>query len=206
MAIVITGPRSLPGWQGADSEAMDFFDIKGIIVSLMNQLHIDFHVEPGKHPSLHPGKCARLLVGENQLGIFGELHPLVHEQYDFSSFPILVAELNMDMLVGLIPDRYDMQPVPAYPPVLEDLAVIVDENIPAENVADVIRQGAGRLVTNITLFDVYRGGQIGKGKKSLAYSLTYQSADKTLTDNDVAQVRQRIIRRLDQELGAKLRT
>ena len=206
LAMVITGPRSLPGWQGADTEPMDFYDLKGIIVSLMDQLHIDFHVEPGEHPSLHPGKCARLLVGENQLGIFGELHPLVHEQYDFSSFPILAAELNMDMLVGLIPDRYDMQPVPAYPPVLEDLAVIVDENIPAEKVADVIRQGAGRLVTNITLFDVYRGSQIGKDKKSLAYSLTYQSADKTLTDNDVAQVRQRIIRRLDQELGAKLRT
>jgi phenylalanyl-tRNA synthetase beta chain len=69
----------------------------------------------------------------------------------------------------------------------------------------VIQQGGGRIVTNITLFDVYRGEQIGKGKKSLAYSLTYQSADKTLTDNDVSQVRQRIIRRLDQELGAKLR-
>ncbi len=206
LALVITGPRSLPGWQGADTEAMDFYDLKGIIVSLMDQLHIDYHIAPGEHPSLHPGKCARLLAGENQLGIFGELHPLVHEQYDFSSFPIMAAELNMDMLVGLIPDRYDMQPVPAYPPVLEDLAVIVDENIPAEKVAEVIRQGAGRLVTNITLFDVYRGNQIGRDKKSLAYSLTYQSTEKTLTDKDVAQIRQRIIRKLDQELGAKLRT
>ena len=77
--------------------------------------------------------------------------------------------------------------------------------LPAGRVAEVIKQAAGRIVTDITLFDVYRSEQIGKGKKSLAYSLTYQSADKTLTDNDVAQIRQRIIRRLDQELGAKLR-
>jgi phenylalanyl-tRNA synthetase beta chain len=111
----------------------------------------------------------------------------------------------MDLLVSLIPDRYEMQPVFAYPPVLEDLALVVDEEIPAGRVADLIQQAGGRIVTNITLFDVYRGEQIGKGKKSLAYSLTYQSSDKTLTDNDVAQLRQRIIRRLDQELGARLR-
>jgi phenylalanyl-tRNA synthetase beta chain len=84
--------------------------------------------------------------------------------------------------------------------------VVVNEDIPAERVAEVIKMGAGRILTNINLFDVYRSDQIGEGKKSLAYSLTYQSADKTLTDNDVAQIRQRIIRRLDQELGAKLRT
>jgi len=82
----------------------------------------------------------------------------------------------------------------------------VDDEIPAGRIAEVIQQGGGQIVANITLFDVYRGEQIGKGKKSLAYSLTYQSAEKTLTDNDVAQVRQRIIRRLDQELGAYLRT
>jgi phenylalanyl-tRNA synthetase beta chain len=98
-----------------------------------------------------------------------------------------------------------MQPVPAFPPVLEDLALVVEENIPAERVAEVIKLGAGRIVTNITLFDVYRSEQIGKGKKSLAYSLTYQSADKTLTDNDVAQVRGRIVRQLEQDLGARLR-
>jgi phenylalanyl-tRNA synthetase beta chain len=98
-----------------------------------------------------------------------------------------------------------MQPVPAFPPVLEDLALVVEENIPAERVAEVIKLGAGRIVTNITLFDVYRSEQIGKGKKSLAYSLTYQSVDKTLTDNDVAQVRGRIIRQLEQDLGARLR-
>jgi phenylalanyl-tRNA synthetase beta chain len=205
LAIALTGPRSLSGWQKADTEPMDFYDLKGIIISLMEELHINVEVEPAEYPTFHPGKCARIVVGEQQIGVFGELHPLVHEHYDFSSNPVLVAELNMDLLVTMIPDLYDMQPVSAYPPVLEDLALVVDEGVPASRVADLIRLGGGRMVTNITLFDVYRSEQIGKGKVSLAYSLTYQSTDKTLTDNDVAQVRQRILRRLDQELGAKLR-
>jgi phenylalanyl-tRNA synthetase beta chain len=172
----------------------------------MEELHIDFHVELTDHPTFHPGKCARLLVGEQQFGVFGELHPLVHEHYDFSSNPVVAADINLDLLVALIPERYAMQAVPAFPPVLEDLALVVDEDIPAGRVAEVIKQGSGRILASITLFDVYRSDQIGKGKKSLAYSLTYQSTDKTLTDNDVAQIRQRIIRRLDQELGAKLRS
>jgi phenylalanyl-tRNA synthetase beta chain len=171
----------------------------------MNELHISFRVEPADHPTFHPGKCARLLVGEHRMGVFGELHPQVHEQYDFSPSPVLAADLNLDLLVSLIPERYEMQPVPAFPPVLEDLALVVDENIPAGRVAEVIMLAGGRMVTDTVLFDVYRGDQIGKGKKSLAYSLTYQSTDKTLTDHDVSQIRQRIIRRLEQELGAILR-
>ncbi|HEX9091117.1 MAG TPA: phenylalanine--tRNA ligase subunit beta, partial [Anaerolineales bacterium] len=206
LAIVLTGPRSLPSWQEADAGSMDFYDLKGILTGLMQELHIVCRVEPAEHPTFHPGKCAHLLVGERQVGVFGEVHPLVHEHYDFTSSPVIAADLNLDLLISLTPALYDMQPVPAYPPVLEDLAIVVDDEIPAGRIAEVIKQGGGQIVANITLFDVYRGEQIGKGKKSLAYSLTYQSAEKTLTDNDVAQVRQRIIHRLDQELGAYLRT
>jgi phenylalanyl-tRNA synthetase beta chain len=205
LAIVLTGPRSLPGWQKQTDEVMDFYDLKGVISELMKELHVNFLVAPAEHPTFHPGKSARILVGEQQIGVFGELHPLVHERYDFSPNPVLAADINLDLLISLIPERYEMQPVPAFPPVLEDLAVVVDEKIPAGQVAGVIKQAAGRIMTDITLFDVYRSDQIGTGKKSLAYSLTYQATDKTLTDSDVAQIRQRIIRRLDQELGAKLR-
>jgi phenylalanyl-tRNA synthetase beta chain len=206
LSIVLTGPRKLPGWQKADTTPMDFYDLKGVLAGLMNVLHIDFRAEPCDHPSFHPGKCACLMVGEQKIGVFGELHPLVHAQYDLSSDPVEAADINMDLLLGLIPEGYAMQPVPAFPPVLEDLAIVVDEAIPAENIAKVIKQSGGRIVANLTLFDVYRGDQIGKGKKSLAYSITYLSPEKTLTDHDVAQVRGRIIRRLEQELGAKLRS
>ncbi len=206
LAIVLTGPRELPGWDSQPMGLLDFYDLKGMLTRLMDELHIDFTIEPAEHPSLHPGKTARLLVGDQVIGMFGELHPQVHERYDFSANPVIAAELDLDQLVRLIPTRYEMQQVPAYPPVLEDLAFVVDDQLPAGTVEEAIRQAAGRIVTHISLFDVYRGDQIGEGKKSLAYSLTYQSAEKTLTDNDVAQIRQRIIRRLEQELGAKLRT
>jgi phenylalanyl-tRNA synthetase beta chain len=206
LAIAITGPRSLPSWRDQSDEVMDFFDMKGIITKLLNELHIDFQVEPTENPTFHPGKTARVMVGEQQLGVFGELHPQVQENYDFSPNAVVAAELNLDMLITLIPDRYDMQPVPDYPPVLEDLAFVVGEEIPAGQLAEMIKQAAGKILVDITLFDVYRSDQIGNDKKSLAYSLTYQSTEKTLTDHDVAQVRQRIIRRLEQELGAKLRT
>jgi phenylalanyl-tRNA synthetase beta chain len=206
LSIVLTGPRVLPGWQKMDAAPMDFYDLKGVLSTLMDALHINYHVEPAEHPSFHPGKCAQLMVGEHKIGVFGELHPLVHERYDFSENPVQAGDINLDLLCSLIQDRYNMQPVPSFPPVLEDLAVVVPEEIPAAKVAEVIKQGGGRLVNNITLFDVYHSDQIGKGKKSLAYSITYQSTEKTLTDNDVAQLRSRIIHRLEQELDAKLRT
>jgi phenylalanyl-tRNA synthetase beta chain len=205
LAILITGPRFLRSWLDQSNEVMDFFDLKGIITRLLNELHIDFRVEPAEHATFHPGKTARIMVGEQQVGVFGELHPQVQENYDFSPNPVVAADFDLDLLITLIPERYDMQPVPEYPPVLEDLAFVVDENISADRLVNLMKQAAGKLLADITLFDVYRSDQIGKDKKSLAYSLTYQSAEKTLTDNDVAQVRQRIIRRLEQELGAKLR-
>ena len=136
LAIVLTGPRSLPGWQKTDAEPMDFYDLKGIIATLMDGLHIHMQVEPIEHPTFHPGKCARIMVGEQQVGVFGELHPLVHEHYDFSSLPVIAADINLDLLISMIPEHYAMQPVPAYPPVLEDLAIVVDDDIPAERVAE----------------------------------------------------------------------
>jgi phenylalanyl-tRNA synthetase beta chain len=111
----------------------------------------------------------------------------------------------MDVLLSLVPVLYETMPVPEFPPVLEDLALVVDESLPAERVAELIRQTGGKIVSNVRLFDVYRGQKIGAGKKSLAYSLTYQAADRTLSDKDVAGLRTHILRRLEQELGAILR-
>jgi phenylalanyl-tRNA synthetase beta chain len=166
--------------------------------------------EPIQHPSFHPGKCARVLLGEDQVGFFGELHPQVLEKYDLpassSGTPILAAAFDLETLLAALPERFDLQPVPPYPPVLEDLAVVVDEAIPAERVAEVIRKAGGKTVVDVRLFDVYQGQQIGRGQKSLAYSLTYQDPDRTLTDKDVAKIRQRILQQLERELGAQLRS
>ena len=138
--------------------------------------------------------------------MLGELHPLVLEHYELPPTALIAADLDLGALMQVIPERYPLRPVPAYPPVLEDLAVIVDEDLPAEQVEAVIRQAGGRTLSALRLFDVYRGGQTGAGKKSLAYSLTYQSAERTLTDDEVLKIRQRIVRQLEKDLGARLRS
>lgn len=207
LAIAISGLRHLPAWDQPGSGAFDFYDLKGILEAMLEAFHIDGVVfEPAAASAYHPGKCARICLGDTQLGVFGELHPLVKERYELGGTPVLVAEIQLEVLLAAIPSRYLVQPVPAFPPVLEDIAVVVDEQIPADRVVQVIREGGGKMLAGVALFDIYRGEQIGPGKKSLAYSLTYQAPDRTLTDEEAAQIRQRIVRRLEQELGARLRS
>jgi phenylalanyl-tRNA synthetase beta chain len=207
LVIVLDGPRHPATWQGGEITAMDFFEVKGVVQTLLAGLNLhDVRFEAGTHPSFHPGKVARALVGERQVSVFGELHPQVQAQYDLGSHPLQVATVNMQVLLELVPERFDSKPVPAYPPVIEDLALIVDEDIAAGQVEAMIAQTGGSTLTKVMLFDVYRSEQIGAGKKSLAYQLTYQNAERTLTDGEVAKLRDRITRRLEQELRAVLRT
>jgi phenylalanyl-tRNA synthetase beta chain len=210
LSILLVGPRGLPSWQPSDNTLLDFYDLKGILAGLLEGLRLPKVLyEPWKHPSFHPGKCARILSAEKQVGVFGELHPQVRERYDwpvtYKDRQILAADLDLDGLLSLMPELYETEAVPEFPPVLEDLALVVDESLPAERVAELIRQTGGKVLREVRLFDVYRGEKIGAGRKSLAYSLTYQAADKTLSDKDVAGIRTHILRRLEQELGAKLR-
>jgi phenylalanyl-tRNA synthetase beta chain len=137
--------------------------------------------------------------------VFGELHPLVKEKYEVGDAPVIVAEFDLEKLRSVSPS-YGVVPVSEFPPVYEDIAVIVDEAVPAARIEALIRQTGGKSVSSVRLFDLYRGDQIGAGKKSLAYSLAYQAADKTLTDAEAAVIRNKIVRRLEQELGAKLRS
>ena len=206
LVMAIAGPRHPQHWEAAASSALDFYDIKGVVSGLLQELKLsDLRYEPGEHPAFHPGRCARVLAGDRQLGFFGELHPQVHLNYDLPEHPTQIAIINLDALYAAVPERFDSEGVPAYPPVLEDLAIVVDEAIPAAQVDALVRQTGGQLLAALALFDLYRGEQIGAGMKSLAYQLTYQHAERTLTDEDVAKVRERIIKRLEQELGAKLR-
>jgi phenylalanyl-tRNA synthetase beta chain len=210
LAIVLGGQRESRGWQPADTEAMDFYDLKGVIAGLLNGLRLEtVKYEPGEHPSFHPGKCAFVFVGEKQIGVFGELHPRVRERYDWPATfkaPVLATEFDMDLLLELIPPLYQTNDLATFPPVLEDLALVVDETVPAEKIEALIRQTGGKLLSDVRLFDLFRSEQIGTGKKSLAYSLTYLAPDRTLKDDEIKQLRNKIIKRLDMELGAKLRS
>ena len=212
VVIALTGPRDPLAWQGADRAPMDFYDLKGVVEALVDGLHLDKAAyaapEPeAQHPSFMPGRTARLLLDGQHAGWLGEVHPLVRERYDLPEQPVLAADLDLELLLAQVPpgERYDVAPVPAFPPVKEDLAVIVDEAVPAAKVQGLIEGAGGKLLAGLTLFDVYRGTQIGTGKKSLAYGLTYQAPDRTLTDAEVAKARARIVKRLTEELGATLR-
>ena len=206
LAIAMTGQRYKIAWDVKDSPDMDFFDIKGCVEHLLAGFHLQqvSFAPIDTVPYLHPGKAAEMSVGGRPIGLLGELHPLVKDRYDFEDPPVLVADFDLEAMRAADSD-YELQPVPEVPPVLEDIALILDQSIPAARVEALIRQTGGRTVTDVRLFDVYRGEQIGAGKKSLAYSLTYQ-ADKTLTDKEAAAIRDKIVRRLESELGAKLRS
>jgi phenylalanyl-tRNA synthetase beta chain len=209
LAIVLSGARELAGWQSADTNDMDFFDLKGIIEGLAHGLRLpDARFKPAEHPTYHPGKCAHLMVGDKLVGTFGELHPSVRDSYDWPKTykaAVLGAEFDLDLLLSLIPPLYQTSDLPTFPPVLEDLALVVDETVPADKVEFFIRQTGGKLLTDVRLFDVFRSDALGTGKKSLAYSLTYQAADHTLKEDEVKTARNKIIKRLEHELDAKLR-
>jgi phenylalanyl-tRNA synthetase beta chain len=205
LAFAVTGRRFESAWDSKLGVKLDFYDLKGIVEALMSALHLGVSYTPAEHPSFHPGKCAAVMLGNVPLGVFGELHPAVQSNYDFVS-PVLCADFDLEAILAALPIGFDSRPVPEFPPVLEDIAVIVDEVLPADQVETLIRQTGGKMLADVKLFDVFRGEQIGAGKKSLAYSLTYQSFDKTLTDADAAQVRNKIVKRLEQEFDAKLRS
>lgn len=210
LAIAMTGPRTPAGWHHDAPPLLDFFDLKGVLENLLEALHIgDWHVEATEHPTFRPGRTARLFIGEKQAGVLGEIHPLVVEGYalrlDNRNQAVLAAELNLDVMLAAVPADLRVKPVPTFPAVHEDLALIVDRNLPAADVAAAIEKAGGFLLKQVTLFDVYEGGQLPPGKKSLAYHLSFQAPNKTLKDRDVRKQRQRILQQLQRQLGAKLR-
>jgi phenylalanyl-tRNA synthetase beta chain len=146
------------------------------------------------------------LTGDSVVGVMGELHPLVREAFDLPAQPVCMLELDLDELLATWGAGRKMAPISAHPPVYEDLALVVDESVPAARVQNLIAQTGRSLVRTVVLFDVYRGEQVGAGRKSLAYRLTYQADDRTLTDKEVAKLRAKIVRRLERELGATLRS
>ncbi|MCD4752980.1 MAG: phenylalanine--tRNA ligase subunit beta [Anaerolineaceae bacterium] len=205
LAIAITGLHERSTWNShiLKDNWMDFYDMKGIIERLMELTVGKVSYEVSDHHSFHPGKCARILFDGIELGVFGELHPLVQEYYDFGRAPVIAAEIQLPKLLQAFAKARGIEAVPTFPPVLEDLAIVVDEDIPASKVEATIYNG-NKLVSDVQLFDIFRGEQVGEGKKSLAYKVTYQ-ADHTLTDKEAAKIRKKIIGRLKYELDAKLR-
>jgi phenylalanyl-tRNA synthetase beta chain len=204
----MTGPHIDPACDGdREQEGLNFFDLKGVIEDLFSAIHISgLAAEAASHPTFRPGRTARLLANDRQIGWLGELHPLVVEGFGIhGDWPVIAAELDLEVILPLIPDEFQVKAVSAYPAVLEDIALIVDRGVPAAEVLNIIDKAGGYLLQKAELFDVYEGNPIPPGKKSLAYHLTFQSPDKTLTDRVVRKNRERIVKQLERQLGATLR-
>lgn len=207
VAIALAGPRAAGAWLNRDDTPLDFFDLKGVVEELLDRLGLlaDTRFEPASHPLFGP-KAAQVLLKGKPIGVLGEVHPAVRRAFDLPDGRATVAELQLAPLAAAVSARPTMQPLSNFPAIKEDLAVLVDESVTAEQVETAIRQGGGSLLRDVVLFDVYRGKQVPAGKKSLAYALTFQASDKTLKDADVEKVRRRIVARLGQTVGAELRT
>lgn len=206
LSMVMSGRRESRSWDLKEIPSFDFFDIKGRIELILNALRIPHisYTEVDTVRYLHPGKSAEVKAGGKAVAIFGELHPLVKAAYDLNEAPIMVAEFDLQALRS-IQSEYGVEPVPEFPAIYEDIALILDESVPASRVESLILESGGGSVRHARLFDLYKGEQIGAGKKSLAYNLTYQADDRTLTDAEAADIRNAIIKKLEQKLGAKLR-
>jgi phenylalanyl-tRNA synthetase beta chain len=208
LGVLLTGTRHESDWSHANStENMDFYDLKGVIEGMIEGLHIqNVSYERATHSTYHPGRSANVVVNGEILGTFGELHPLVAQAFKLTQAPVLVAEFDLETVMRYTPIRHGVFNLPTTPAILEDLALVVKEEVSAQQVEDIIRKAGGKLLKGVRLFDVYRGNNLPANTKSLAYALTYQTDEKTLTDEDVVKVREKIIRMAERELSAKLRS
>jgi phenylalanyl-tRNA synthetase beta chain len=215
LSIVMTGLRGGRHWlsssdaarsHGGPQRPLDFFDLKGVVETLLARLHVTGALyEPAEHPSFQPGRTASLRVDDRPIGVLGEVAPAVRAAFGLSDSRIAAAHLDLEALLSLVPVTWFVEPISAYPAVLQDLAIVVDEEVPAATVQELIAKTGGFLLKKVRLFDVYRGDPVPTGKKSLAYALTFQAPDKTLRDAIVAKQVKRIVGRLKGQLGAELR-
>ncbi|MBI1884893.1 MAG: phenylalanine--tRNA ligase subunit beta [Chloroflexi bacterium] len=189
-------------WGQPQGEAVGFFDAKGIIERLLAGLEVNATFEEGHDFAYLPGHTAAVTVGDGRAGLVGQVHPRVAAGFDIDQ-DVFMFELNLEALLPHVPDLPRYQPVARFPSVEQDLAVTVDESLPAARVQEAIE--GSPLVRRARLFDVYTGPPVPPGKKSLAFSVSFQSPGHTLTDAEVEEERRRIVQRLERELGATLR-
>ncbi len=207
LAAALSGKQYKECWDTHNKASLDFFSMKGIVEAMMDGMHIsNVSFKVGERSWLHPGKTAEIFVGDELVGVMGEMHPAVKEKYDLLPAPVILLDLDLEKLLPHSEVFYKTKTISPFPCIYEDLAVVVDETTTADEVLAVIKQGGGKMLASAELFDIFRSEALGEGKKSLAYGLMYQSPEKTLTDKDATAIRNKIIKRLDQVLGAKLRS
>jgi phenylalanyl-tRNA synthetase beta chain len=206
LAVLLVGRLAPIDWKAnattPDPPTADLFAAKALLEALAEALRVpDLAFAPEPEPFLHPGRSARVSLGDAPIGWLGELHPLVAESWELPGAACL--EIDLDRLVAHA-SRPDYVEQIGYPPLRQDIAVVLPAQVPAAQALDAVRAAAGELLGDVRVFDVYGGPQVGEGRRSLALALAFRAPDRTLSDEDIAPLRERIVAALG-ELGGELR-
>ena len=206
LVLAMAGPRSLRRWGEAEVE-IEFYDLKGVVEELLGRLNLEgVHFERRRDQGLfHPGRTAVIERKGLRLGVLGDLHPAVARNFELR-VPVFLAEFDLEQLLPLVePDFLRVVPPPRFPTMRRDLAVVVEEQVTASELLDVIRQAGGPLLVAVELFDLFRGQGVPPGRKSCAFTLIFRSPERTLTDAEVAEIEAHIIEQLGRLTGARVR-
>ncbi len=205
LGLVLTGARNEADWQAAATR-LEFYDLKGAVESIAESLNLsNLHFAPIHDiPYLHPGRAAVISLGSETVGRAGQLHPQVATRYKFKQ-PVFIAELNFGALLQAETKEARYQPLPKFPTVLRDIAILIDRSVNWAEIAGTIQSLGLPQLENIRLFDLYAGKELPPGKHSLALSLRFRATDRTLTDAEVHELHERVIALLREKFGAELR-
>jgi phenylalanyl-tRNA synthetase beta chain len=204
LAGVLTGVWHAHLWQD-EKKAVDFYVVKGILDGLFELLGLTNRIEykQAKREHMHPGRTADILLDGKTIGFVGQLHPVVQKEYDLKETYVFELALT-DLLNAEVEDiRYS--PIPRFPSITRDIALVVDENVVAGELQKAIIEAGGKLLKEVSIFDVYKGDRLPEGKKSIAFSLRYYDPERTLTDEEVTAVHEKVIQAVEQRFGATLR-
>ncbi len=206
LAVLLAGHLHEPSWDVPEptTPVAGFYAVKGVLEALSSALRVDgIELAPGAQPFLHPGRAAAVIVGADEpIGWLGELHPLVAQSWELPGASC--CEIDLDRLIAAAPVQTGYEDLIGYPPLRQDLAVVLPADVPAARVLSAAREAAGELLRDVRVFDVYTGSQVGEGRRSLALALSFRASDRTLADEDVAPLRERIVAALG-VLGGELR-
>ncbi|EGQ22415.1 phenylalanyl-tRNA synthetase beta subunit [Sporosarcina newyorkensis 2681] len=205
VAAVLTGKWVHHAWQG-ETKKVDFFVMKGIVEGLFEQLGLLERIQFTKATveGMHPGRTATVWLGDQAVGMLGQVHPTVQNQRDLQE--TYVMEMNLRVIMETAAEELFYEPVPRYPSISRDIALVVDRDTSAANLQAIILQAGGKLLKTVQLFDLYEGKNVEEGKKSLAFSLTYFDPERTLTDEEVVNAHKKVLDALTVQANAQLRS
>ncbi len=203
LAALATGPYPNSVWKDS-GKPFDFYDLKGALETLASHFQVELEYRPSRRSFLDSGQSAEGFAGDRCIAYLGRLDPALASRWELSP-NIYVFELNMETLATAIPDRTRFQAIPKYPETYRDISILVNQNVKAQEISDLIRKTSGPLIRRVELYDQYQGKRLPPGKKSLTFALSFQSSEKTLTDEEVNPIFEKIVGSLSKQLGAALR-